>query len=89
MLISSLISRGHHLGNARAETARIVALNGCRFVSFHICMNVTATFEVKVRQVSSLLVFILTVNNFRDAMIFNFGDLDLNARARDPNQHLD
>ena len=45
-------------------------------------MNVKATVEVNVRQVFSLLVFILAVNSIRDAMTLNFGDL--NARARDP-----
>ena len=50
-------------------------------------MNVTATVEVNVRQVDRLLVFILTVNSIRDAMTFNFGDL--NALLGIPGLHLD
>ena len=45
-------------------------------------MNVTANVEVNVRQVYSIIVFILRVNSMRDAMTLNFGDL--NSRARDP-----
>ena len=55
MLVSA---KAHHLVNARAKTARTVALNGHGFVEFNICMNVTATVEINVRQVFSLLVFI-------------------------------
>ena len=55
---------------------------GVALVYLNTCMNVTATVEVNVRQVFSLLVFILAVNSIRDAMTLKFGDL--NARARDP-----
>ena len=48
-----------------------------------MCMNVTATVEVNVRQVFSLPVFVLTVNriNIKYAVTLNFGDL--NARVSD------
>ena len=45
-------------------------------------MNVTAAVERNIKQVFSLLVFLLAVNRIRDAVILNLGDL--NARAINP-----
>ena len=45
-------------------------------------MNMTATVEVNVWAVFSLLELTLTVNSIRDAMTLLFGDLNAHVRDR-------
>ena len=80
-LVSPLKAKGRHLGNARTKTARIVVVNGYRFV-VNTSMNIAASVEVNVWAVFSLLVSILTVNSSKDNMACFFGEL--NAHVKDP-----
>ena len=48
--------KGHHLGNARANTARIVVLSAVRFVQYKNSMSMTSIVEVTIWAVFGLFV---------------------------------